>query len=252
MSTSLQSHALNAYINQPTTAKSYPIHRKNNNRQNNPSEGETNCYINPATETLVNSQVILQQKQTPTSTDSKNRPASQLSQKTDNSDTTPPKENQRLHHSSHRNTSKQPSHQNRHTQITKTQTNPISKLRVDGEFKGWQRGWERGIQNNKRLHQPTFTNRSASKSSKQFPQTKQPLRRKSQLLHQTSYRNTNEQPSRQKNHTQITKTQTHPISKLRVDDGFTGWQRFWERGILLYPSEQKQSQPKNTAPHINF
>jgi len=60
MSTSLQSHALNAYINQPTTAKSYPNHRKNNNRQNNPSEGETNCYINPATETLANSQVTQQ------------------------------------------------------------------------------------------------------------------------------------------------------------------------------------------------
>ena len=102
---------------------------------------------------------------------------------------------------------------------------------------------------------PTSTNFHKQTSIKVIVKTttaKQPPRRKNHLLNLPSHRYTRKHPSHQKSHAQITKTQTNPISKLRVDGEFTGWHRGWERGILLYPSEQNQSQPKNTAPHINF
>ena len=70
--------------------------------------------------------------------------------------------------------------------------------------------------------QPSHQNSPASKLTKQLPHTKQPFRRKNQSLNQSSHQNTNEQPSHQKSHTQITKTQTNPISKLRVDGEFKG------------------------------
>ena len=51
---------------------------------------------------------------------------------------------------------------------------------------------------NQLLNQTTHKNRLASKLSQKPTTAKQPLRRKSQLLNQTSYRNTNEQPSHTK------------------------------------------------------
>ena len=81
------------------------------------SEGytTTNTYINPATETQTNSQI---NETTPTHK------------------TTPPKDKPTAKSNQLTNTDQQPSHQKSHTQITKIQTNPVSKLRVDGEFTG--------------------------------------------------------------------------------------------------------------------
>jgi len=56
--------------------------------------------------------------------------------KNNNSETTPPKEKPTAKSNKPTNTIEQPSHQKSHTQTNKTHTHPISKLRVDGEFKG--------------------------------------------------------------------------------------------------------------------
>jgi hypothetical protein len=53
----LQSHAPNAIINQLSQTNQHPSHLKNRQQRNDPSEGKTNCYINPATETQTNNQV---------------------------------------------------------------------------------------------------------------------------------------------------------------------------------------------------
>ena len=75
-------------------------------------------------------------KPTPTSTNPQRQISIQIIPKTNNSETTPPKENKLLNQRSHRNTIQQPNHQKSHTQSPKTQTNSISKLREDGGFKG--------------------------------------------------------------------------------------------------------------------
>ena len=124
-----------------------------------------------------------------------NKPASKSSPKPTTAKQPLRRKNQRLHQPSFRNTNQQPSQQNRHTTNHQNTNQPNFKVESGWWIHRVTKGLRARDTKNKRLHQPTHQNKSASKLTKQLPHTKQPLRRKNQRLNQPSFRNTDQQPS---------------------------------------------------------